>query len=136
MVLPIIVGIGATVSALVLKATLLAFRKYRLLPILLIASLNGIILSSGARTPLNSLHRAIRERYPNTGFRDPMTEQEALLVLGIEGPDIDKLDAKMVRDRYRRLMVLNHPDKRGSAYLSQRINEAREILDKSYLYRK
>ncbi|KAG5417401.1 MDJ2 [Candida metapsilosis] len=62
-----------------------------------------------------------------------MTEQEALLILGIEGDDILNVDKKMVRDRYRKLMVLNHPDKQGSQYLSQKINEAKDVLDKSYM---
>lgn len=42
----------------------------------------------------------------------------------------------MIRDRYRRLMILNHPDKNGSQYLSQRINQAKDILDKSYMVNK
>lgn len=65
-----------------------------------------------------------------------MTEQEALLILGIEGDDILNVDKKMVRDRYRKLMVLNHPDKQGSKYISQKINEAKDVLDKSYMVNK
>lgn len=147
MVLPIIIGVGATVAALTVKSTLSAYRKFVLLTPLMIASLNGIRLVnddddvSGAMAKARSMdpnylhHKFLRRTYANTGFRDPMTEQEALLVLGIEGDDIVTADKKLVRDRYRKLMVLNHPDKNGSQYISQRINQAKDVLDKSYMFK-
>lgn len=65
-----------------------------------------------------------------------MTENEALLVLGIEANEISKLDRNLLRQRYRKLMVMNHPDKNGSQYISQKINEAKDVLEKSYLLKK
>ena len=38
---------------------------------------------------------------------------------------------KEVRDAYKRLQLLNHPDNGGSTYLSTKINEAKDILVKS-----
>ena len=108
----------------------------------MIATLNNIKLTNPIFSTLNKsdpnyLHsKFLRLKYPNRTFLTPMTEQEALLILGIEGDDILNVDKKMVRDRYRKLMVLNHPDKQGSQYLSQKINEAKDVLDKSYMVNK
>lgn len=139
MVLPIIIGIGATVVALTTKSLISAYRKYALLTPRMIASLNNIRLessSSGEGHEHNEMHRFLKSRYPRAGFQSTMTEQEALLVLGIEGEDIMKFDKKMLRERYRKLMIVNHPDKNGSEYLSQKINQAKDILEKSYLFKK
>ena len=145
MVLPIVVGLGATIIALTTKATISAYRQFLHLTPTMIATLNNIKLinySDGNFTSMNKSdpryehYRYLRNKYPNRPFNDPMTEQEALLILGIEGDDILNVDKKMSRDRYRRLMILNHPDKNGSQYLSQRINQAKDILDKSYMVNK
>jgi hypothetical protein len=143
MVLPIILSIGATVLALTGKATISAYRKFQFLTPTMIASLNGITLTDvTSDTSLNKTdpryndYIRIRSQFANSGFSNPMTEQEALLILGIQGDDILILDDKMVRDRYRRLMMLNHPDKNGSQYLSQKLNNAKDILEKSYMVKR
>lgn len=141
MVLPIVVGLGVTVVALTTRAAIATAQRYlRLLP-QMIATLNNIRLErsethlrdSGAKAE----HiRYLRGRFNNTGFSDKMTENEALLVLGIEANEISKLDRNLLRLRYRKLMVMNHPDKNGSQYISQKINEAKDVLEKSYLLKK
>lgn len=147
MVLPIVVGVGVTVVALTVRATISAYRQFLHLTPTMIATLNNIKLinymDSSSSSSMNNKsdprfqhYRYLRAKYPNRPFNDPMTEQEALLILGIEGNDILNVDKKMIRDRYRKLMILNHPDKNGSQYISQRINEAKDILDKSYMIKK
>lgn len=143
MVLPIVIGLGATIAALTAKSTISAYRKYLLLTPYMIASLNNIRLNSPTPTteggklhPHDSIHRFLRQKYPRTGFNDKMTEQEALMIMGIEGDEIMHMDKKLLKERYRKLMVMNHPDKQGSQYLSQKINQAKDILDKSYLFKK
>lgn len=143
MVLPIVIGLGATIAALTAKSTISAYRKYLLLTPHMIASLNNIRLNSPTPTteggklhPHDSIHRFLRQKYPRTGFNDKMTEQEALMIMGIEGDEIMHMDKKLLKERYRKLMVMNHPDKQGSQYLSQKINQAKDILDKSYLFKK
>lgn len=142
MVLPIVVGLGVTVAALTTRAAIATAQRYlRLLP-QMIATLNNIRLERSNETHLRdsgakAQHiRYLRGRFNNTGFSDKMTENEALLVLGIEANEISKLDRNLLRLRYRKLMVMNHPDKNGSQYLSQKINEAKDVLEKSYLLKK
>lgn len=142
MVLPIVVGLGVTVAALVTRAAIATSHRYlRLLP-QMIATLNNIRLERSNDTSIKDSGakaehiRYLRERFNNTGFSDRMTENEALQVLGIEANEISNLDRNLLRQRYRKLMVMNHPDKNGSQYLSQKINEAKDILEKSYLLKK
>ncbi|KAH9386540.1 DnaJ-like protein subfamily C member 19 [Nematocida major] len=52
-----------------------------------------------------------------------MTIKEAMRILGV-----DVLTAPTIDTNYRALLRRNHPDLGGSEYLSQKINEAREML--------
>ncbi|CAH6723048.1 mitochondrial DnaJ homolog 2 [[Candida] jaroonii] len=139
MVLPIIAGIGVSLLALTVKTTISAYRKYLYLTPEMIASLNNITIKKSTRIdhshPHSTQHSFIRDRYPNTGFQPKMTEEEALKVLGIEGDDIVNLNKQFLKNRYRKLIIMNHPDKNGSQFLSQKINEAKDILERSYLFR-
>ncbi|WPK23643.1 hypothetical protein PUMCH_000885 [Australozyma saopauloensis] len=142
MVLPIVIGVAATVAALTGKAVAKSVARYGKLSPQMIASLNKIrlethLLDGPSKVDPNLAHiRYLRSRFNNSGFPKVMTEREALLVLGIEASDIGKLDKTLLRQRYRALMVLNHPDRSGSVYLSQKINEAKDVLEKSYLFKK
>lgn len=144
MVVPIIVGVGVTVAALVTRSTISAYRKYNLLTPAIIASLNNIKLTSSTLTmtyngkvhPHEGIHKLLRQRYPRAGFEDKMTEREALLIMGIEGDDIVRFDKAMLKERYRKLMVMNHPDKNGSKYMAQKINQAKQVLEDGYMFRR
>lgn len=65
-----------------------------------------------------------------------MTEKEALDVLGIKGDDIMALTKEKLRKRHRTMILANHPDRGGSAYLAVKINEAREVLEKGYMFKR
>lgn len=145
MVVPIIIGVGATVLALTARATISAAQKYKWLTPAMIASLNNIriensatsiILKDGKLHPHHKMHEFLRSKYPLVGFAEPMTEQEALDIMGIEGDDILNLNRQMLKTRYRKLMVMNHPDKNGSQYITQKINQAKDVLEKSYMINK
>lgn len=142
MVLPIAIGIGVTLVALTGKAVAASVTRFRRLSPQMIATLNKIRLEPtvasdlSQTSQLNSHIKYLRSRFNNAGFRSPMTETEALLVLGIEANEIPNLTVAMLRLRYRKLMVMNHPDRSGSVYISQKINQAKEILEKSYLVKK
>lgn len=138
---PIIAGVGITIAALTAKAVVGTIYRFNRLSPQMIATLNHIRLerrdSSVTNSTTDGSHiRYLRSRFNNTGFESRMTEREALLVLGIEPDEISKLDKNLLRSHYRRLMVLNHPDKNGSVYLSQKINQAKDVLENSYLLKK
>ena len=53
-----------------------------------------------------------------------MTKREAALILGIrESATVDR-----IKEAYRKLLPLNHPDRGGSAYIATKINEAKDLL--------
>lgn len=142
MVVPIIAGIGLTVGALTIKLTLAALRKFRHLTPQMIAQLNGLkLVDPNAGVKLDKLdprydqYQYIRSNYANEGFKPRITEDEALAILGITGNDILQINKKMVHDRWRKLMLLNHPDRQGLQYLSQKLNEAKDVLENSYMCR-
>ena len=53
-----------------------------------------------------------------------MTRQEALSVLGL-GANASRED---IVEAHRRLMAKNHPDKGGSTFIAQQLNEAKRVL--------
>jgi len=59
-------------------------------------------------------------------FESPMTRREAALILGVR----ETANAKRIKDAHRRIMRINHPDVGGSAFLTAKVNEAKEMLMK------
>lgn len=62
-------------------------------------------------------------RAPGAGS-GAMTREEALAVLGLGSAP----SRQQIIDAHRQLMVKLHPDKGGSTYLAQQLNEAKRVL--------
>jgi hypothetical protein len=60
------------------------------------------------------------------GFEDKMTKREAALILGVR----ESANQERIKDAHRRIMQINHPDKGGSAYVTAKVNEAKDMLIK------
>jgi len=58
------------------------------------------------------------------GFEDKMSRKEASLILGVR----ESADPKRVQERHRKMLVSNHPDMGGSAFIAMKVNEARDVL--------
>lgn len=65
------------------------------------------------------------QQYSDPQNHHKMTMEQAQAILGLDTKD---LTPEAVRAAHKSLIQKVHPDKGGSAYLSQEINEAREIL--------
>ena len=65
-------------------------------------------------------------RYYKEGFQNKMNLREACLILNVS----DNENIKKIRESYKKLMMLNHPDSGGSTYISSKINEAKDFLIK------
>ncbi|GAC96353.1 hypothetical protein PHSY_003933 [Pseudozyma hubeiensis SY62] len=62
------------------------------------------------------------------GFNGKMDKKEAAQILGLRETALTK--AK-VKEAHRRMMIANHPDRGGAPYLASKINEAKDLLDKT-----
>ena len=60
------------------------------------------------------------------GFDATMNRREAALILGVR----ETATAKRIKDAHRRMTRINHPDLGGSAFLTAKVNEAKEMLMK------
>lgn len=58
------------------------------------------------------------------GFEEKMTKREAALILGVR----ESASPERIKEAHRKIMQINHPDKGGSAYLTAKVNEAKDML--------
>ena len=58
------------------------------------------------------------------GFKEKMDKAEASKILGVS---LDAND-KDISAAHRSLMIANHPDKGGSPFLAEKVNEAKELM--------
>lgn len=60
-------------------------------------------------------------------FGQKMSAKEALQILSLKESTLSKAKLK---EQHRKLMMANHPDKGGSAFLATKVNEAKDFLEK------
>ncbi|KAK1348421.1 mitochondrial import inner membrane translocase subunit TIM14 [Hamiltosporidium tvaerminnensis] len=58
------------------------------------------------------------------GFKQVMDIKEAKSILEVKGVSKEEIDR-----RYKEVLFINHPDRKGSPYLAAKINEARRVLE-------
>ena len=74
---------------------------------------------------------------PKGGFEPKMSRREAALIVAIKyffpTSDFDgserNFSKQKLAERYKTVMLANHPDRGGSPYLALKINEARRVLE-------
>ncbi|KAK9721595.1 hypothetical protein QE152_g19774 [Popillia japonica] len=65
-------------------------------------------------------------KYYKGGFDPKMNRREAALILGIS-PAASKTK---VKEAFKKVMAVNHPDRGGSPYIASKINEAKDFMEK------
>jgi DnaJ family protein C protein 19 len=58
------------------------------------------------------------------GFEEKMSRREAALILGVR----ESAAPERIKDAHRRILLVNHPDRGGSAHIAAKINEAKDLL--------
>jgi len=74
--------------------------------------------------------KVAQEQWAKGGFRSKMDRREAIAVLGLKDGPVMKTQ---IKDAHRQIMIANHPDRGGSPYLASKINEAKDLLEKTDL---
>ena len=74
----------------------------------------------------STLNKVINEAqvYTNTKTSSSLSRQEAFEILGLD----KDASQEQINAAYHKLMKSMHPDKGGSPYLAQKLNEARDTL--------
>ncbi|KAI5983327.1 hypothetical protein EDD15DRAFT_1888866 [Pisolithus albus] len=68
------------------------------------------------------------DQWVKGGFKAKMDRKEAIAILGLrDGPSL----RTKFKDAHRQIMLANHPDRGGSPYLASKINEAKDLLEKT-----
>lgn len=86
----------------------------------------ALVGRAAIRTFQRTSNQPAVSKYIKGGFDAQMNITEAKAILGMK--TMDKVELKK---RHRTIMLLNHPDRGGSAYLASKINEAKDLLDKT-----
>ncbi|KAL1297101.1 hypothetical protein AAFC00_004684 [Neodothiora populina] len=84
----------------------------------------GLVALKRSRGQVGAMGKA----FYKGGFEPKMTRREAALILETSERGITK---DIIRKKHRQMMLSNHPDRGGSPYLATKINEAKELLEKT-----
>ncbi|PBL03562.1 hypothetical protein ARMGADRAFT_1004284 [Armillaria gallica] len=94
----------------------------------LASGVGAITAALVGRQLLRRAGQGAAEQWVKGGFKAKMDRKEAIVIFGLkDGP----LLRSRVKDAHRHIMLANHPDRGGSPYLASKINEAKDLLDKT-----
>ena len=66
----------------------------------------------------------LSKRFYRGGCEDKMTRREAALILGVR----ESATNERIRERHRKMLMLNLPDMGGSTYIAGKVNEAKDFF--------
>jgi hypothetical protein len=84
----------------------------------------GASADGAAKTHKTFGAEMLAKRFYRGGFEDKMTRREAALILGVR----ESATTERIRERHRKMLMLNHPDMGGSTYLAGKVNEAKDLF--------
>merc|ERR1712179_66472 len=80
--------------------------------------------AAGGKSVYQIMNESLTKRELAGGFKDKMDKAEASKILGVA---LDA-DDKLISQAHRSLMIANHPDKGGSPFIAEKVNEAKELM--------
>ncbi|KAF9052503.1 hypothetical protein BDZ89DRAFT_1056847 [Hymenopellis radicata] len=90
--------------------------------------IGAITVALAGRAILRRVGAGAAEQWVKGGFKAKMDRKEAIAILGLkDGP----LLRNKLKDAHRHIMLANHPDRGGSPYLASKINEAKDLIEKT-----
>merc|ERR1711862_734823 len=111
MALPLILGLGIAGVAFGTRIGVRAFQKYKAMP----------------KAPSAPRMSRKMKRAGIGGFEQVMSQSEARLILNLP----NAAPSKDIKDAHRKIMLMDHPDRGGSAYVATKVNQAKELLLKT-----
>lgn len=54
-----------------------------------------------------------------------------MIIVLMNASEKASVTSKKLKDAHRKIMVINHPDRGGSPYIASKVNEAKDVLEKS-----
>jgi len=111
------------------QVTIILFQYLMATPVILgVSAIAAAILGRSIVQRGLFMGKGTAEQWAKGGFRAKMDRKEAIAILGLkDGP----LLRNRLKDAHRHIMLANHPDRGGSPYLASKINEAKDLLDKT-----
>ena len=100
---PLVVGLGVAATALAARYLVEAWSRMASAPV--------------------SKTATVRKYYKGP-FEETMSRREAALILGCR----ESSPPELVRERHKKMLIKNHPDRGGSTFVSVKINEAKAVL--------
>ncbi|PSS19947.1 hypothetical protein PHLCEN_2v3120 [Hermanssonia centrifuga] len=94
----------------------------------IIIGVGALAAAFAGRSFLRRAGKSAADEWVKGGFKAKMDRKEAIAILGLKD---NPLLRNKLKDAHRQIMISNHPDRGGSPYLASKINEAKDLLEKT-----